>query len=182
MCIPPSVELYGGGLLCLLLIPRKQGEGAADDVMHLTTNRLAYGLKSVLDYKCSEEEKNFHQATSHSFPPTERLPIMAQFEFTGNLAGNTNAFKAINAIPNAFEQLPNKTVYIYTEEVDGDLAWDAALCPGGETLPEFPAMFSGITNDEEEKDFFTKAEGKFLKIEDMKYDEVENSVTFTATA
>lgn len=43
-------------------------------------------------------------------------------------------------------------------------------------------MFSGITNDEEEKDFFTKAEGKFLKIEDVKYDEAENSVTFTVTA
>lgn len=107
---------------------------------------------------------------------------MAKFEFTGNLAGNIHGFKAINAVPNAFEQLPNKSVYIYTEEVDGDLAWDAALCPGGETLPEFPAMFSGITNDEEEKDFFTKAEGKFLKIEDVKYDEVENSVTFTVTA
>lgn len=107
---------------------------------------------------------------------------MAKFEFTGNLAGNINGFKAINAVPNAFEQLPNKSVYIYTEEVDGDLAWDAALCPGGETLPEFPAMFSGITNDEEEKDFFTKAEGKFLKIEGVKYDEVENSVTFTVTA
>lgn len=107
---------------------------------------------------------------------------MAKFKFTGNLAGNTRGFKAINALPNVLEQHLNKTVYIYTEEVDGDLAWDAALCPGGETLPEFPAMFSGITNDEEEKDFFTKAEGKFLKIEDVKYDEVENSVTFTVTA
>lgn len=107
---------------------------------------------------------------------------MAQFEFTGNLAGNTNAFKAFNAVPNAFEQLPNKTVYIYTEEVDGDLAWDAALCPDGKTISESPVMFSGITNDEEEKDFFIKAEGKFLKVEDVKYDEVENSVTFTVTA
>lgn len=108
---------------------------------------------------------------------------MAKFEFTGNLAGNTNAFKAFNAIPNAFEQLPNKTVYIYTEEVDGDLTyWDVALCPGGETIPDFPIMFSGITNDEEEKDFLTKVDGKFLKIEDVTYDEVENSVTFTIAA
>jgi hypothetical protein len=107
---------------------------------------------------------------------------MAKFEFTGNLAGNTNAFKAINAVPNAFDKLPNKSVYIYTEEVDGDLAWDAALCPAGETIPESPIMFSGITNDEKEKDFFTKAEGRFLKIEDVKYDELENSVTFTAAA
>ena len=51
---------------------------------------------------------------------------MAKFEFTGNLAGNTNAF---NAIPNAFDKLPNKSVYIYTEEVDGDLAWHEIL-PG----------------------------------------------------
>lgn len=107
---------------------------------------------------------------------------MAKFEFTGNLAGNTNAFKAFNAIPNAFDKLPNKSVHIYTEEVDGDLAWDAALCPDGENIPESPIMFSGITNDEEEKDFFTKAEGKFLKIEDVTYDEVENSVTFTIAA
>ena len=73
-------------------------------------------------------------------------------------------------------------MYIYTEEMDGDLAWDAALCPDGETIPESPIMFSGITNDEEEKVFFTKVEGSFLKIEDVTYDEVENSVTFTVAA
>lgn len=110
---------------------------------------------------------------------------MAKFEFTGNLAGNTNAFKAFNAIPNAFDKLPNKSVYIYTEEVDGDLAWDAALCPDGENIPESPIMFSGITNDEEEKDFFTKAEGKAREAGDklitetrealMEYLEVEDT-------
>lgn len=108
---------------------------------------------------------------------------MAKFEFTGNLAGNIHGFKAINAVPNAFEQLSNKSVYIYTEEVDGDLAWDAVFHPAGKRIsPEWAAMFSGITSDEEEKSFLTKAEGKFLKIEDVKYDEVENSVTFTVTA
>ena len=154
-----------------------------DDVTHLTTNRLAYGLKSVLDYKCSEEEKSFHEATSHSFPSTERLPIMAKFEFTGNLAGNIHGFKAINAVPNGFETLSDKSVYIHTEEVDGDLVWDAVFYPAGKRItPEWAAMFSGITNDEEEKSFLTKAEDKFLKVENMKYDEVENSVTFTVTA
>ena len=56
------------------------------------------------------------------------------------------------------------------------------VMPAGKRItPEWAAMFSGITNDEEEKSFLTKAEDKFLKVENMKYDEVENSVTFTVT-
>lgn len=71
-----------------------------------------------------------------------------------------------------------ESIYYEADPMHGDVVKTVAV-----EVPIGEGEEHGLLLDyEEEKDFFTKAEGKFLKIEDVKYDEVENSVTFTVTA
>lgn len=167
---PRDVAQVGGGLMYVRSIstPDKFGNVAIEGVR--ATDQTA---------SCTLHKDDEVEAVAVN---VSRSEAQEWFDRESRLNLIVGEMRALYGRMLSFVSNSNKTVYIYTEEVDGDLAWDAALCPGGETLPEFPAMFSGITNDEEEKNFFTKAEGKFLKVEDVNYDEVENSVTFTVTA
>lgn len=82
---------------------------------HFTNIRLAYGLKYVLDYKCSEEE--IPGKATDRFPQTERLPIM-QTVSTINVAD----LKTHGAIRKAFKTIleaareNNREIFEYTKK------------------------------------------------------------------